>query len=267
MIPAVRAEFRKFFTTRMWWGLLIPTALLGGLFAWLAASLIAGSEAGGPGGGGGRFPGLDNPQMVSSVYTFGLSISRLILLAIGVMCIGAEYRHKTITGTFLATPVRSTVMAAKVVSLLVIGALYGLVQTAGSFGVGAAIIRSKGFDILPDGALRSLALGLLVLGLWALIGLGAGILIPNQVAALLIAVGVAWIVEPLLTLVFSTQSWGEPVVPYMPSQATSAIVNSISDPNSTIAPLSWQVASLVLLGYAVLLAGIGTLRTLRADIS
>jgi hypothetical protein len=267
MTAAIRSEFRKFFTTRMWWGLLIPTALLGGLFAWLAASLIAGSPTGGPGGGTASFPGLDNPRMVSSVYTFGLSISRLILLAIGVLCIGAEYRHKTITGTFLATPVRTTVMGAKVISLLVIGALYGLVQTAASFGVGAAIIRSKGFEVLPDGALRSLALGLLVLGLWALIGLGAGILIPNQVAALLIAVGVAWIVEPLLTLVFSTQSWGEPLVPYMPSQATSAIVNSISDPNSTITPLSWQVASLVLLGYAVVLAGIGTIRTVRADIS
>ena len=30
-----------------------------------------------------------------------------------------------------------------------------------------------------------------MLGLWALIGLGVGILIPNQVAALLIAIGVA----------------------------------------------------------------------------
>src|ERR1035437_5354049 len=37
-------------------------------------------------------------------------------------------------------------------------------------------------------------LSLLVLGLWSLIGLGAGILIPNQVAAILIAVGAAWIV-------------------------------------------------------------------------
>lgn len=266
MRAAIRAELRKFFTTRLWWGLLIPTALLGGLFAWVGATFFAGAAAGGPGGGA-QFPGLDDPQMVSTVYTFGLSVSRLILLAIGVMCVGAEYRHMTITSTFLAIPTRTRVMGAKVVALLLIGVLYGIVQTASSFGVGAAIISSQGFDILPEGALRSLALSLLALGLWALIGLGIGILIPNQVAALLIAIGVAWIVEPILAVVFAAQSWGEQIAPYLPSQATSAIVNSVSDPNSSVAPLSWQVASLVLLAYAVVLAGLGTLRTSRADIS
>lgn len=262
MIPAIRSEFLKFFTTRLWWGLLIPTVLAGGLFAWLAAGLIAGSsQPGQP-----PTPGLDNPQMVNTVYTFGLAISRLLLLAIGVLTVGSEYRHKTITGTFLATPRRAQVMVAKIVSLLVIGAFYGLVQTAAAFGVGAAIINSQGFPILPEGALRTLVLSLLVLGLWALIGLGAGILIPNQVAALLIAIGVAWIVEPLLGLLFSTQSWGQNIAPYLPNQATSAVVNSISDGTGTQL-LSWWVGALVLLAYAAVMAGLGTWRTLRADIS
>jgi ABC-type transport system involved in multi-copper enzyme maturation permease subunit len=263
MTAVIRSEFLKFFTTRLWWGLLIPAVLAGGLFAWLAATLIAGSnQPGQP-----PVPGLDNPQMVSTVYTFGLNISRLLLLAIGVLMVGSEYRHKTISGTFLATPRRGVVMAAKVVALLVIGAFYGIVQTGAAFGVGAAIISRKGFDVLPDGALRTLALSLLVLGLWGLIGLGVGILIPNQVAALLIAVGVAWIVEPLLGLLFASQSWGHDIAPYLPSRATNAVVNAIETDAGAASQLTWWAGALVLLGYAAVMTALGTWRTIRADIS
>jgi ABC-type transport system involved in multi-copper enzyme maturation permease subunit len=264
MTVLVRSELLKFFSTRLWWGILIPVLLGGGLFTWLTAALLAGTEM----GPGMSMPDLDDPQMVSTVYSAGLDVSLSLLLAIGVLTIGAEYRHKTITATFLATPRRARVMGAKVISLLALGALYGLAQVAASFGVGAAIISGRGYDILPEGALRTLALCLLVLGLWALIGLGIGILIPNQVAALFVAIGVAWIVEPLLAALFSTQSWGEGIVPYLPGQATSAVVNTV--PAEGIGGgdlLSWWAGALVLLAYAAVLAGLGTWRTLRTDIS
>lgn len=264
MTALVRSELLKFVSTRLWWGILIPVLLAGGLFTWLTAALLAGRSL----GPGLSMPDLDNPQMVSTVYAAGLDVSRSLLLAIGVLTIGAEYRHKTITGTFLATPQRVRVMSAKVISLLVLGALYGLAQVATSFGVGAAIISNRGFDVLPDGATRTLALCLLVLGLWALIGLGIGILIPNQVAALFVALGVAWIVEPVLTALFATQSWGEGIVPYFPGQATSAVVNAVSEEGMGGGQLlSWWAGALVLLAYAAVMAGLGTWRTLRADIS
>ena len=41
---------------------------------------------------------------------------------------------------------------------------------------------------------RSLALGILAVALWGLFGLGIATLIRNQVAALLLSIGVAWIV-------------------------------------------------------------------------
>ena len=92
-------------------------------------------------------------------------------------------------------------MLAKVVALLGIAAGYGVVSLLGSVSVGALVLNLRGAEAFPSTeVLRTLALSLLVLGLWALIGLGLGILIPNQVAALMIGVGVAWIVEPLLGL-------------------------------------------------------------------
>jgi hypothetical protein len=269
MAGAVKAEFRKFFSTRMWWGMAIGVFLAGALFAVLFALVVAGSrQQGGPGGGGPPLPGLDNTAMVSTVYTAGLSLAYLLTLVVGVMSIGSEYRHKTITSTFLSTPKRVRVMVAKVTSLLGIGAFYGVVFLVGSVGVGGATIAIKGFSPFPEAGpiARALALSLLVLGLWSLLGLGAGILIPNQVAAILIAVGAALIVEPLLGFLLSLVSWGHSIVPYMPSQATSAMVGQINTSSNTHL-LSWWAGALVLVAYAAVLAGIGSILTVRRDVT
>ena len=206
--------------------------------------------------------------MVSTVYTAGLSVAYLLTLTIGVMSIGSEYRHMTITSTFLATPKRVHVMVAKVTSLLGIGVFYGLVFLIGSVGVGATTIAIKGYSPIPEvGTIaRTLALSLLVLGLWALIGLGVGILIPNQVAAILIAVGAAWIVFPLGGVLLGFVSWGKSVVPYLPSEATSAMVGALNS-NTNIELLSWWAGALVLVAYATLMAGIGSLLTVRRDVT
>ena len=215
-----------------------------------------------------RLPGLDSATMVSTVYTAGLSTAYLLTLTVGVMSIGSEYRHMTITSTFLATPKRVRVMVAKVISLLGIGAFYGLVFLLGSVAAGATTIAVKGFSPVPDvGPItRTLALSLLVLGLWALIGLGAGILIPNQVAAILVAVGAAWIVLPLAGLLLGLVSWGKGIVPYLPNEATSAMVGAVNT-SSTVELLSWWAGALVLVAYAAVLAGIGSMLTVRRDVS
>lgn len=264
MTRAISAEFRKFFTTRMWWGMAIAVFLTGAAFALLFSLL---GPPGGPNAGGDAST-LGDPARVRSVYTGGLGVAYLLTLAIGVMTIGSEYRHKTITSTFLATPNRVTVMGAKVVSLLGIGAFYGVLSLIGSVSVGAAVIAAKGFSPFPDSSIwRTLALSLLVLGLWALIGLGAGILIPNQIAALLITIGVAWIVEPIIALVFSFQSWGKDIAPYFPSSATSAVTAGVQQPGSETHLLSWWAGALVLATYAAVMAGIGSALTVRRDIS
>jgi ABC-2 type transport system permease protein len=269
MGSAIKAEFRKFFTTRMWWGMAIGVFLSGALLSVVFAFLLPGSRSRGAGGPSGPpLPGLDNPTMVATVYTAGLSIAYLLTLTVGVMSIGSEYRHMTITSTFLSTPKRVRVMVAKVISLLGIGAFYGLVFLVGSIGAGATTIALKGFSPIPEvGSIsRALALSLLVLGLWALIGLGAGILIPNQVAAILIAVGAAWIVVPLAGFVLGFVSWGKAIVPYLPDQATAAMVGQINS-NPNVELLSWWAGALVLVACAAVLAGIGSVLTVRRDVT
>ncbi|KRE61257.1 ABC transporter permease subunit [Nostocoides sp. Soil756] len=268
MIPAIRSEFRKFFTTRLWWGLALAMVVSSAAFAVIFGFVFTikpDPEAVAQGQ-----PTGDPTQIANSVYTAGLTIGVTLTLVIGIMQIGAEYRHKTISATFLSTPRRGRAMGAKIVALLGIGALYGLISLVGSVVAGAIVLSARGADAFPSAeVLRALALSLLVLGLWALIGLGVGILIPNQVAALLISVGVVWIVEPLAGFALGFWDWGrEHVVHFLPQSATNAVVDGVTQQTPTAAePLSWWAAALVLALYAAVLAGVGTARTVRADIS
>ena len=268
MTAATRAEFRKFFTTRMWWGMAIAIFVAGAALAVLFGFLL--TQPPSPQAQAQGVPSGTPEQVANSVYTGGLQVGYLLTLVIGIMQIGSEYRHKTITSTFLGTPKRAKVMGAKVLALLGIGAAYGLISLVGSVAAGAIVLNARGFEPFPSGEVyRTLALSLLVLGLWALIGLGAGILIPNQVAALLISVAVAWIVEPLAGVLLGLWDWGKDhVVEYLPSAATNAILNGVTQGGSDAAPrLEWWGGALVLALYAAVLAGFGSWRTVRSDIS
>ena len=268
MGAVIKSEFRKFFTTRLWWGMAIAMLVAAALFAVLFGFLLTipptqeSIDAGQPTG---------TPlQIANSVYTSGLTIGYTLTLVIGIMQIGSEYRHKTVTSTFLSTPKRARVMAAKIVALLGIGAIYGLISLVGSVVAGAVVLQARGFDPFPSTqVLRALALSLLVLGLWALIGLGVGILIPNQVAALLIAIGVAQIVEPLAGFALTFWDFGqEHVAKFMPSQATNAMVGGVTQGgDGAVQPLAWWTAALVLAAYAAALSAIGTWRTVRQDVT
>jgi len=266
VIPAIGSEFRKFFTTRLWWGMAIGIFLAGAAFALLFGILLTSDQAGA--GGPGGVPTGDATQIASSVYVGGLSVGYLLLLTIGVLQIGSEYRHKTISGTFLATPKRLRAMLAKVVALLGIGAIYGLISLLGSVSVGAIVLTARDQDAFPSTTiLRTLALSLLVLGLWALIGLGAGILIPNQVAALLIAVGVAWIVEPIAGLAIKQWDFGrEHIAPYLPSEASQAVINTALASADDVR-LSWWGGAIALMAWAAAFDGIGIVRVVRQDIT
>jgi ABC-2 type transport system permease protein len=267
---AVRSELLKFFTTRLWWGMAIGVLVSAAAFALLFGILYTSQsflEESGSGPFGGQVV-ADDVQVANTVYTAGLSVGYLLMLVIGVVQIGAEYRHRTITSTFLTQPRRPRVMLGKVVALVIIGAGYGVLSLVGSVLVGALTLEARGAAAFPSAAVfRTLALSLLVLGLWALIGLGVGILIPNQVAALLIAVGVAWIVEPLVGVAIAAWDFGEQhLALYLPSSATQAVINGAQSSSSDVR-LSWWGGAIALAAWAAAFAGAGIVRVVRQDVS
>ena len=257
----VRAEVRKLFTTRAWWGMVIGVAAVSLGFA-LIIALIAGNS------GSGGLPPVTRPDAVRSIYTAGISTTYLFSLAAGILAMAGEWRHQTISATFLASPHRGRVVVAKIGALVVLGALYGLVSVACGVAAGAPVISARGgsLRLLSDGVPRSLALGVLAVALWGLFGLGIATLIRNQVAALLIAIGVAWIVEPILSLVISQALHRPGIAKYLPSDATNAMLSpAVGGSGQQLLP--WWGGALVMAAYAAAFAAVGAALTLRRDVT
>jgi ABC-type transport system involved in multi-copper enzyme maturation permease subunit len=264
VIRLIRAELLKIVTTRLWWGLLIGVVAGAALFAGLAAGLAGMGPAGQPTG-----PGVSEPATVRGVYTAGLSISYLIALSLGIIVMSGEYRHQTMTATVLTSPHRIRIVLAKLAALAVAGVGYGVVTVLSGVLIGAPIILARGGSarLLSDGIPRALALAVLAVALWAVLGLGVGTLIRNQVVALLVAIGVAWLAEPLFSYLLNELDWGF-VAKYFPTSATSALVSPPSSNGGfTMAYLPWWGGALVLLGYAAVSGAFGAALTLRRDIS
>ena len=79
----------------------------------------------------------------------------------------------------------------------------------------------------------------------------------------------AWIVEPVLGLVLALTDWGKSISPYLPSRATAPMLDTTSGgfDGQPVEQLSWWAGALVLTAYAAVMAGLGTWRTVRADIA
>src|SRR5262249_21582503 len=155
--------------------------------------------------------------------------------------------------TFLVTPSRGPVLAAKLAVAALAGIVFGLLAEGLMAGATTAALSARGIDIqLARGDyLQLLAGGTAAAALWAVIGLGAGALVRNQVATL--AALCAWmlLVENLLL----------PFVPdagrFTPGATGLALAGSIADKLLSPTP-----AALMLALYAAAAAAAGWLATL-----
>ena len=260
--PLVRAEFKKISSTRLWWGLLIGAVV----FSMIQAAVNAAFAGVDPGAGQPATPGLDTPEAIRSVYAMSMFGGTYIFaLILGITGMTGEYRYQTITSTFLVSPRRSRVVVAKMLAHLVMGAFFGVVALAGTVLAGAVVIGVRGAD-LGFGAERlwpTMGLAVLAVAIWTLVGIGIGTLIRNQIVAILLAVFVTFLIEPILTFALAAidLDW---LVKWLPTNASSALM---APGNTLLDYLDWWVGGLVLLGYGLLLAGLGIALSVRRDVS
>ncbi len=261
-LALVRSELRKVSSTRLWWGMLIGAVIMTAIQA-VAVAATAGSPAG---PGTPAQPGLDAASAIRTVYAGSLfSGTYIFALVLGIIAMTGEYRYQTVTPTFLVTPRRSRVVAAKMAANLLVGIGYALVGLLVALVAGGITIAVRGAD-LGYGADRlwsSDALAVLAVGLWTLFGIGVGTLIRNQIAAILIAVAVTFLLEPLATYLLAALDL-DALVKWLPTNASAALT---SPDNGLLNYLDWWAGGLVLIGYAVLFGGLGMLLSVRRDVS
>ncbi len=258
----VLSELTKIRSTRLWWALLIGAVLYVSVSA-LATAAFAGTD---PGGGQPASPGLETDEAIRNIYVQSMFAGTYIFaLILGITGMTGEYRYQTITPTFLVTPKRARVVLAKMIAHLGVGAVFAVVGLVTAVVVGAIVITirgaSLGFD--ADRLFPTMGLGIVAVALWTLLGIGLGTLMKNQIAAILTAVFITFLVEPLATFILAAQdldAW----VKWLPTNASSALM---SPGDSFLDYLDWWAGGLVLLGYAAVLAGLGVVLSVRRDIS
>jgi ABC-2 type transport system permease protein len=191
----------------------------------------------------------------------GEFVGALFAALVGALAVTTEIRHGTIRPTFLVTPARGRVIAAKLCASALVGAGFGLAASALAVGAGIAAFRARGIDLPLDGG----DYALLIVGsvpaaaLWGAIGVGVGAVVRRQVPTV---VGItAWLlfVEGLLV---GDVSGVADVGRFAPGAAAAAITGQ--DPDTLLEP----VAGLVMLAlYALAAAATGAVATTRRDVA
>jgi len=247
MTRLVNAELVKLRTTRTAVGVFALTVAVTALIM-TAVMLIAGR----PGQ-----PAIDSgilPDLVV-VAKGPLVIFALIL---GVLGMSGEFRHGTATPTFLVTPHRGRVVAAKVVAHALAGVTLAAASAVVALGIGLPWLRSKGVEVaIFDADVGSRLLGLAATSaLHAVLGIGLAALIRNQVVA--VAAGLLWMrIEDLLPAVLHRPGLGR----WLPEGAAAALTGA------SPATLSMWAGGLLFAAYGVALALIGTRFVVRRDLT
>jgi len=167
----------KLRTTRMYYGLL---AIAAGLTL-LVEIVLAGRS-----GASSLLPSLAAPAGQRDLVT-NTGFALLIAAVFGTIVSSGEFRHKTVTDTYLDQPGRVRVLAAKVVAALAGGAVFGAAGAAVASLAGGMAISAQGDPLALSGAdfARYAAGAVLGAALLAAIGCVVGTLIRSQIAAVI----------------------------------------------------------------------------------
>jgi ABC-2 type transport system permease protein len=244
MSPLLRGELLKLRTTRTFVTLVAVTVLLSLVVVGLTAIL------------GDNFTKAD----VRETFTF--DFSSLFILLLGVTGMAGEWRHRTITSSVLAAPDRVRLLAAKLISYAVAGAVLSLIVTLALMALGTVILSARGETTLGAGDLADILWrNLLAAALLGAFGVCVGGIVRNQIVAIVGLLVFAFALEPaLLSLVPDVGRFG-------PTVGAPAGISGIS-PNGddSVDLLSPAVAVLVMFGWVGLGFGVTAALLRRRDL-
>jgi ABC-2 type transport system permease protein len=294
----IRSELLKIRTTNVWWTFLIGAFFATGLAltVWILVGndQINNAEAARGEPFAPSEEALENEELLAielqewelsqditrtlhdamaEIYTSGQFFGLMFAMLLGALLVTNEFHHQTATATFLTTPRRSKVILGKLATAMLAAAFFWVFSTVLSIAAGAIFISIKGYGLQLGEwpVLRAILLNGLAYGLWGILGIGIGVLIRSQIAAVVVAsigylIGTFLFQNVIIPLLYFLLGW-EWVLDV--SVLWPAIASQIMISPEPIFPGTpdWWVGGLVLVGYGLLFGGIGTIITRRRDIS
>jgi ABC-2 type transport system permease protein len=203
---------------------------------------------------------LGDENTMWDVLTVGTTAA-IFTLILGILIVTWEYRHGTITQTFLVTPRRENVIGAKLAVSFAAGAVLGalsvvLVVTTALYWISFDLTRGQ-WELI----------GRILLGcaLWGVLGAGLGALLQSQVEAIVAAFVWFLVAEPLISIGFDR------FADYLPGAALDRLTQR--GPAEGTLELGQDfsfglwTAALLVAAYAVGFAVLGIASAVRRDVS
>jgi ABC-2 type transport system permease protein len=204
VIRLVRAELLKLRTTQVWFWLLLASLAVSVLAAVVG---LASDE-------------VRKPADVATIFANangGLAVAFIL----GILGITTEFRHQTFTPAVLATPSRWAIVSAKLLTYALVGAAYAAVGITVQLAIAVPWLSSKGIDLELGGEVGHAMLGLvLVFAPFALMGVGIGALLRNQVLPMSLGLVFLLVINNVLAAVPGVKF----AFPYTPEGAMIAII-------------------------------------------
>ena len=199
------------------------------------------------------------PGTLARVIGAPAGVITVMALMLGVFAMAGEYRHRTITTTFLATPRRRDVIVSKLIAQSLTGAVMAVLSLGVSLGIAVPWLISSDVSLHADAEVLRVIAGLVVsTALYGALGISIGALVRNQTAAAATALVWQLAIEGLIADIFHRYSF----VRWLPAEAGRSMVRIGAGDG-----LSSPVAVAVFVGYVVLLAMLSVRFTLRRDVN
>lgn len=240
MIALTRAELVKLRSTRVLCWLLVGTLAM--VLMTVAASVPSNASANTP-------TSLDDPALLARMVGVSVLWPQLTVALLGVLTHTQEERHGTITSTRLVEPRPHRVFAAKASALVLAGGVIAITMLGVSTAATTTLIRTRHGNATVGAEFWEVtAAACAVLALSALIGLGVGTLVRNQIVA--VTVVLVWLTAGEHLLIEALPQIGR----WTPVGATAAFLQL--GPEATSGTLLDAAVGGLLLGGYTALAGI-----------
>jgi ABC-2 type transport system permease protein len=198
----------------------------------------------------------------------GYGAANVLAPVLGVLCITTEYRQKGITTTLVVTPRRERVLLAKGAATVLCSVLMCITTLVLVAAMGIPLFESQGgsFHALTQ-QIAPVVPGLFgSFVLLSLFGLGIGILLKNQVGAVLFTIVLTIVLEPLIEALFSAL-WHIDIN-FFPAAAGAAVSGGLHRRNQAGGQLlSAWLGALALLVWGLAPGVIGYFTTFRRDVT
>jgi ABC-2 type transport system permease protein len=242
----VTAELTKLVSVRASWGLLVGGA---GYAAAVTGGVLVSKDR----------TGLDFGTAEAVEWALhGAGGGATLALVLGIMIAAGEYRHGTMTDTYLTTPRRSRVLLAKLLVAGLAGLVFGALTVVADLAVAIPFYASHDNPLsLGEVDVWGAAVGSVLWSVgFAAIGVALGTLLRNLVLAVVAGLTWVYLLEGVtVNLVPDVGKW-------LPAGAAEGLGRA---PFEDLLP-QWG-GGLVLAAYTILITGAAILTTMRRDVT